>query len=443
MTQITTSNYTEKSKQIDFSKVPSRLKTTHEFALKNLDLYGKSDGIKKLIDEHLKQLNEAVKGCGCMGDGKQAKQPVKRTSKAKVQKAVSVDGKKKYPGVFGDYDGDGILNVDDPNPTQAGDKETVEEVKLSDEIAKLIDFRKEHDERRQEFVAKLKEVAEGETDILSRTKTPYSIINKMRRKMTAGPNQGLTDMVGTMVIFDNVAQLEDFKQKVNAGAMGKVVEFDDYYKKPKAGYRAYHWNVIYKGSPVEIQAKTERIKKIAGANHTLYKEGKAHPEKVDALMAIAVSADKGSKNAQKWIDQVLSNKAQLNTYLTTKKAPSLRTITGSKGTTRTRGVDKEKDQAKLEALRKEIEGKEDLTRAEVLRVAAAIHSFRRDWVQKKDEAKGGKKVLEPTKTNLIAWAKDPGRYDLIGIDAHGKTKPTTKARETEGRRSWWDKFWNG
>jgi hypothetical protein len=35
-----------------------------------------------------------------------------------------------YPGIFGDFDKDGIANVDDPNPLVAGDEEQVEEVSM-------------------------------------------------------------------------------------------------------------------------------------------------------------------------------------------------------------------------------------------------------------------------------------------------------------------------
>jgi ppGpp synthetase/RelA/SpoT-type nucleotidyltranferase/predicted ABC-type ATPase len=224
----------------------------------------------------------------------------------------------KYRGVFGDYDGDGVLNVDDPDPYTPGDGTTVEEVKLADEIEKIIDFRKDYDTARNEFVEILKKHAEGETDILSRTKTPYSIINKLRRKRLAG-KKGLTDVIGTMVVFPDQKSLEDFKDKVNAGKLGEVLEFDDYYKKPQAGYRAYHWNVVYKGSPVEIQAKTERVKKIAKANHTLYKEGKDDAEKLGALMLLANQADKGDQEAMKKIDPVLKDPKALKQYLTEKK----------------------------------------------------------------------------------------------------------------------------
>ncbi|KGE86430.1 MAG: zeta toxin family protein [Phaeodactylibacter xiamenensis] len=222
----------------------------------------------------------------------------------------------KYRGVFGDYDGDGVLNVDDPDPYTPGDGTTVEEVKLADEIEKIIDFRKDYDTARNEFVEILKKHAEGETDILSRTKTPYSIINKLRRKRLVG-KKGLTDVIGTMVVFPDQKSLEDFKDKVNAGKLGEVLEFDDYYKKPQAGYRAYHWNVVYKGSPVEIQAKTERVKKIAKANHTLYKEGKDDAEKWYSLCIDSYRLTKIDTPAQGSYRSVVS-KSQLQAAYTTK-----------------------------------------------------------------------------------------------------------------------------
>lgn len=222
----------------------------------------------------------------------------------------------RYKGVFGDFDGDGILNVDDPNPQRAGDKETVEEIKLSDEIAALIDFRKKGAQTEKEFVEVLRKKAQGETDILSRTKTPYSIVNKMRRKMTAGPNDGLTDLVGTMVVFGKHSDIENFRDKVNKGELGQVLEFDDYYTKPKAGYMAYHWNVVYKGSPVEIQVKSERLKKIAGYTHTLYKTGKHNAQRQLELSQLAVSADKGDKAAAAQIDDLLADKNKVIAFLT-------------------------------------------------------------------------------------------------------------------------------
>ncbi|WP_421947107.1 zeta toxin family protein [Phaeodactylibacter xiamenensis] len=392
----------------------------------------------------------------------------------------------KYRGVFGDYDGDGVLNVDDPDPYTPGDGTTVEEVKLADEIEKIIDFRKDYDTARNEFVEILKKHAEGETDILSRTKTPYSIINKLRRKRLAG-KKGLTDVIGTMVVFPDQKSLEDFKDKVNAGKLGEVLEFDDYYKKPQAGYRAYHWNVVYKGSPVEIQAKTERVKKIAKANHTLYKEGKDDAEKLGALMLLANQADKGDQEAMKKIDPVLKDPKALKQYLTEKKmeaskpaksepkqkaAPMPKKQVGTKpkakpspskpspiaaveaeikdlrraqkkpmtATARSAFRAEFADLAEKKAhkyylayIKKQLKSAEEdgvkLSEAQVKKLGQMIQPLLQSELGALQDILGAnKKRLKPTYENLLRWTENPGGYDLIGVDTT-ETGPTVKARK--------------
>jgi ppGpp synthetase/RelA/SpoT-type nucleotidyltranferase len=236
----------------------------------------------------------------------------------------------KYKGIFGDIDGDGIPNADDPNPQIAGDKETVEEVLISEEIKALIDYRESQDEIRKEFVAMVEKKAKGEESVESRTKTPFSIINKMRRKRLvskidkqsnsfAQGTQGLTDVIGAMVVFKTQAALDAFKKQVKAGLFGKVVEFNDYYEKPQNGYKAYHFGLIYKGSPIELQCKTLRMKKIGEANHTLYKEGKNDAKLLLALTDVMEQADAGDTGSQNLIDPIISNPAKLNEYLTKTK----------------------------------------------------------------------------------------------------------------------------
>jgi hypothetical protein len=250
-------------------------------------------------------------------DGNRTALALKRNKAKTATVQVLETRTSKYPGIFGDYDGDGVLNVDDPNPLEAGDKQTVEEIKLSDEIAKLIDFRADADEKRKRFVQKVKSLAQNEKDVLSRTKTPFSIINKMRRKMFSGPNQGLTDLIGAMVIFDKHEDVENFAKQVNAGKLGQVLEFDDYYSKPKAGYMAYHWNILFEKTPVELQVKSTRLKKIAGYAHTLYKTGKHNANQQRKLSEFAVKADKGGfPTIEKNIDAMLADKEKTMKFLT-------------------------------------------------------------------------------------------------------------------------------
>jgi len=376
--------------------------------------------------------------------------------------------KDRYKGVFGDYDGDGILNVDDPNPRKKGDKETVEEVKLSDEIAKLIDFRADMDKIRKRFIEKVAKAAKNETDILSRTKTPYSIINKFRRKMLKGPNDGLTDMVGGMIIFDNQKDLEDFAQKVNNGLLGKVLEFDDYYSKPKAGYRAYHWNLLFEGAAVELQAKTERQKIVAGYSHTLYKEGKNNPELQDRFTKLALMADRGHPRAKKLFNEATKDKATATAYLTERAvaipesketefvAPSRSkktTTTKKKPATKKAPTRKPtaKETKEVAALRKEVKSYLVMTPGQVKRMAEKIQATRSKRAQSRDKPQTNKKVVPLTHEGLLRWASNPGAYDIPGADAPDNAKPTVKPRvnKKEGIKpnksagNFWRKLWEG
>tara|TARA_R110000822_G_scaffold146194_1_gene285200 strand:- start:8272 stop:10836 length:2565 start_codon:yes stop_codon:yes gene_type:complete len=323
-----------------------------------------------------------------------------------------------YKGVFGDYDGDGILNVDDPNPRKTGDKSTIEEVKLSDEIGALIDWRKTGEQNRLDFLEKLRTVAQGETDILSRTKTPYSIFNKMRRKMTGGPNQGLTDLVGGMVIFDKHKDIEAFKNKVNDGVLGKVIEFDDYYSSPKAGYMAYHWNIVYKGGAIELQVKSERLKKIAAASHTLYKTGKHSASRQLELSKIALRADKGEAAAAETFTTI--EKSGIKEFLTSTtpppaKAPEKKTPAPTP---------KAPQPTRASLLKKYSDRSLKLNRAQVLQAAQEFEKVR-GHSAKNDKVRDNSKRLTPDHENLIRWMKSPGQFDLIGVDTYKKDSPTS------------------
>lgn len=250
----------------------------------------------------------------------------------------------EYPSLFGDNDGDGIPNVDDVAPMNPKINEQVEEVRLSDEMKTIIEYRNEFDEVREDMVDTLEDIvdvcgAKGKCGIMSRTKTPYSIINKLRRRsLTDVPNldklekkakqklanndlsgidlyKGLTDVVGTMVVTPDKESSDKIKNEILSGRVGKVLEFEDMYEDSKAGYRAYHFlvGVEKDGStfPIEIQVKTQRIKELSDLAHTLYKQGKINPKAFEKLMDLANKGDKGSVKAQKEFSKLMSDKANV------------------------------------------------------------------------------------------------------------------------------------
>jgi ppGpp synthetase/RelA/SpoT-type nucleotidyltranferase len=259
---------------------------------------------------------------------------------------------KEYPSLFGDNDGDSIPNVDDVAPMNPNINEQVEEVRLSDEMRTIIDYRNEFEGVRKDMVHTLSKIinecgGKGECGIMSRTKTPYSIINKLRRRSLTDVKdidslerkakqkikdkdlsgidlyKGLTDVVGTMVVTPDKSNSDKIKNAILKGKVGRVLEFEDMYKEPKAGYRAYHFLVAIekdgKEFPIEIQVKTERIKKLSSLAHTLYKQGKINPNAFSELMDLANKGDKGSKKAQLEFDTLMQNENKVKKMITTQK----------------------------------------------------------------------------------------------------------------------------
>jgi len=197
--------------------------------------------------------------------------------------------KDKYPSIFGDSDADKLPNVDDPNPTKAGDKKSIEQVKLSDVFERLLNVKEGLDERMYRVVESMKKKSPEGSKISARTKTPYSIVNKLVNKRLGT----LTDMIGTTIEVEDQRGLESLRDRVERGEFGQVLDFDNYYNSPKSGYRAYHFIVDAEGVPTEIQLKTRRQKELNKLSHKPYKKEKLNAERLNELSLLARSADEG------------------------------------------------------------------------------------------------------------------------------------------------------
>lgn len=233
----------------------------------------------------------------------------------------------QYPGIFRDLDGDDIPTADDPDPLTPGNTESIEEVQLSDELRKIFDVQREYDQARQDTKEALEDMP---GTVQSRTKTPYSIINKLRRKRIGG-EKGITDIAGTRLIVENHDDLKMAVEKIESGALGDVMEKEDHYQSEGNPYSAVHFIISVDGKPVEVQVLTERIKKIAGAAHTPYKEGNLNADRQRELTNMAERADKGDEQAAKKIDQILQDEEELKRQLSTRKNAAPRSKLGAFG----------------------------------------------------------------------------------------------------------------
>lgn len=235
-----------------------------------------------------------------------------------VNDGVKFD-KSKYKAVYGDFDKDGTVNIDDANPLDSKKRGKVEQVELKNTFDKLLSVKAELDDIMYDAVDTLDKKAPKDADIYARTKTPYSILKKLVEKRMLDPNKGLTDMIGTTIAVGNQKELEQVRDDIDGGLLGKVLDKDDYYKNPKAGYRAYHYIVEYDGVPVEVQLKTKRMKKLNEVSHDFYKKGTLDAKGLDAVSKTFEKADRGDKKALAEVKKLLSDKKALASKISTSK----------------------------------------------------------------------------------------------------------------------------
>jgi ppGpp synthetase/RelA/SpoT-type nucleotidyltranferase len=246
---------------------------------------------------------------------------MKNGGKAEVKienKDVKFD-KNLYKGVLDDFDLDGLPNADDPNPLQRGDGASVEQTKLSTAVNNVIRVKDKMDVELEEFLGKLQKVAPNDSKIYGRTKTPYSILNKLVSSRLLDQRRGLKDLVGTTVAFNNFDDLVKFKKRVEKGMFGKVTEFDDYYENPNDGYRAYHFIVEQNGVPIELQLKTDRMKQINVLSHDAYKNKDLNVDYLLYLTTLANEADKGNASSKAEFERVMSDRVAVKKKLSSGK----------------------------------------------------------------------------------------------------------------------------
>lgn len=218
---------------------------------------------------------------------------------------------KKYQGIFGDYDGDGVTNVNDLNPLDKSKVGKVDNIEIDQTFKKLIDLKNDLDVKMYEALEELDKKSPKNAEFYARTKTPFSIVKKLVDKRLLDPKKGLTDLIGTTVVVSNQNELEKVKKDLDKGLMGEVLDFDDFYKNPNNGYRAYHYIVMFKGIPIEIQLKTKMQKQLNEVSHEFYKKGTLNAKGLNEVSEMIMKADKGDKEALEKAKILLNNESEL------------------------------------------------------------------------------------------------------------------------------------
>jgi ppGpp synthetase/RelA/SpoT-type nucleotidyltranferase len=226
---------------------------------------------------------------------------------------------KQYGAVFDDYDGDGVVNIDDAFPNDRTKQGFVDKVRLQPIFKKLIDLKNNLNTVMYNAVDELKEKSPKTADIYARTKTPYSILKKLVDKRLMDETKGLTDLVGTTIAVDNYNDLIKVKNQIDAGLLGRVVDFDDFYAKPKAGYMAYHYIVkTDEGYSVEVQLKTKRMKNLNKVSHEFYKLGSLDSKNFLEVTQLTHNADLGNKESISQYNKLMNSPDLLREIMTGK-----------------------------------------------------------------------------------------------------------------------------
>ena len=149
------------------------------------------------------------------------------------------------------------------------------------------------------------------------------MINKLRRKRLLGP-KGLTDIAASRIIARDYAEMKRIRDLILGGSVGPILEHEDFYRKPQAGYRAHHFIVMKHGVPVEVQLQTYRMNQIGDAGHSLYKSGTQDAKAMAELTSLATEADKGRQWAIKKFTKIAGSPSKIKKKLTAKSNPRRR-----------------------------------------------------------------------------------------------------------------------
>jgi len=199
---------------------------------------------------------------------------------------VKISPKTTYTQLWtGDFDKDGIPNIDDQRPfDRQSSRRVAKETSLSKAYHNLRI-------RRKEYKKEIKELSNIVGAKKGRVKTMYSAIGKQM-----GGNIGhVEDMGGVRILTSNKRQTVQEVNKIKKifpmcskkRRNDCIKEVDNKYTtlKDKSGvpYLGYHLNVKYRGKPYEIQIKCKNMQRIHDKMHPSYKalqQGRMSPEQI-------------------------------------------------------------------------------------------------------------------------------------------------------------------
>lgn len=177
--------------------------------------------------------------------------------------------------IHGDYDRDGVANIDDNRPfSKQKNRNRVEpEVRLSETFKYL--------EGKRAAAEKVGKRLQREHQVRDmRVKSVYSTVNKMVRRYPFVTNDFIGLRTEAPTRTEARAKWHSYNRRVRAPEKKRpsYVEYEQRDNKYRSNartdnpYRAYHTNKIIDGFGVEYQSRTNRFGKLNDDMHNAYKE---------------------------------------------------------------------------------------------------------------------------------------------------------------------------
>jgi hypothetical protein len=197
-------------------------------------------------------------------------------TKEELQKLKNVSHR-EY--LYGDFDHDGVKNVDDPKPFDQKIKHWPKhndnpgyyhraqygggEIKLSDELMAI----EKHNNQQAPLLQRFLKENPGS---YGRVKTVPSTMKKLRERYLSNVHDIAAASVATKDRKEAYAKTAQIRQRYSSDPK----ENDDYYKNPKGGvHYALHTGIIDRNRRLEVQVKSKAFANLDKEMHPFYKRG--------------------------------------------------------------------------------------------------------------------------------------------------------------------------
>lgn len=180
--------------------------------------------------------------------------------------------------LFGDYDKDGVRNIDDPKPLDKSKKwptrssKFYHKTRMGGQDVKLSKVIHDTEKKNKQSTPLFRRLLKQNKGSYGRTKTVPSTLDKLVKHHHSDIRDTSAVTITTKDRKSAFKKAKQIKQKYKTDSK----EYDNFYKKPKGGvYYGIHLGILGKNKErVEVQVKSKKMDEHSKKMHDTYKKGK-------------------------------------------------------------------------------------------------------------------------------------------------------------------------